>query len=354
MTDSRLHDAGASVTDSVRQFRRLARLASADPLRLLPLDPLARLASLSAPVTAFIDIAPFERLRLTVAAPEAASRRTARGRLQHFIGGDTAVRPKPAPVTSASSREAATGNAAPAAARQVTSPPPASHVPSGPELLRHEAGSVTTLAERRAALRRRGNVDSGSPSPPTASGVTHARAGTGSGHTQFADARDIHAQGHRQRTEEEADLLRQLAAVPFEPTAIDREDMSGPVDAPIVPDDVHRAVRQPLPIDERQAASRRNDDTFAPAAVAPFGVPAADETSRSAARGGPADLSPSAAAEGPSPHLPGLAPHVARTTPPADANAAPQRLASDAKSEVDLADALFETLYRDGVDLSWP
>jgi hypothetical protein len=352
MHDPRKQDEVASLTQSVRQFRRAARLAAADPLRLLALDPLTRLASLSAPIAALIDIAPFERLRQTVAAPEAASRRTARGRLQHFIGGDAAVRTRPAPVASASSHEAATGHAAPAAARQVTSPP-ASHVPSGPERLRREAGSVTTLAERRAALRR-GNVESRSPSRPTSGGVAQAEARTGSGHTPFAEAREIQTHGHRQRTDEEADLLRQLAAVPFEPAAIDREDASAPIDVPFGLDDLHGAARQPWSIDERQAASRRNDDTFAPAAAAPFGVPPADEASPSAARRGRADLSPSAAAEDPSPHFPGLSPTVAQTTPPADADATRRRRASDPKSEVDLADALFETLYRDGVDRSWP
>jgi hypothetical protein len=40
--------------------------------------------------------------------------------------------------------------------------------------------------------------------------------------------------------------------------------------------------------------------------------------------------------------------------PQADANAGTQPRASEPTTELELADALFETLYREGVDLSWP
>ena len=68
MDEPRQHGAGGSVTDCVRQFRRLSRRAAADPLRLLPLDALTQLASLSAPVTDLLNLAPFERLRDAAAA----------------------------------------------------------------------------------------------------------------------------------------------------------------------------------------------------------------------------------------------------------------------------------------------
>jgi hypothetical protein len=40
--------------------------------------------------------------------------------------------------------------------------------------------------------------------------------------------------------------------------------------------------------------------------------------------------------------------------PQADANAGKRPPAWEPTTELELADALFETLYREGVDLSWP
>ena len=67
-------DTNASLTPLVRQFTRLARLAAADPLRLLPLARLTQLAALGAPIAALLDVAPFERLREALAGPAAARR----------------------------------------------------------------------------------------------------------------------------------------------------------------------------------------------------------------------------------------------------------------------------------------
>ena len=65
---------------SCASSRRLARLAAADPLRLLPPDPLTRLAALGAPVAALLDVAPFERLREAMAGPAGCTARQCRTR----------------------------------------------------------------------------------------------------------------------------------------------------------------------------------------------------------------------------------------------------------------------------------
>src|SRR5574341_266864 len=162
MNEPRQHDAGASLTDCLREFRRAARLAAADPLRLLPLDPLTRLASLSAPITALFDLAPFERLRDAVAAPPVAPHRDApRMGLQPFAGTCYDARTKAAAIVGAAAPEVATKNGAPTVARRAASSSPASHEPSAQQPVRRESVSTTTLAERRAALRR-GSMDAGS------------------------------------------------------------------------------------------------------------------------------------------------------------------------------------------------
>src|SRR5215218_762941 len=158
MDEPRQHDRGASLTRPVRQFRRVARLAAADPLRLMPFDALLQLVTRGAPVADLIDLAPFERLRRAIPAPAPAPRRDLpRMRLQPSAGHDVPVKPKAA--VSALSPQVAARNAAPQRAWQ--------EAPSSPAHVRlaggtdRDAASPTTLAERRAALRRR-TIDGGS------------------------------------------------------------------------------------------------------------------------------------------------------------------------------------------------
>jgi hypothetical protein len=348
MNDSHTQDDGASLTQSVRRFRRAARLAAADPLRLLPPDPLTRLASLSAPIAALIDVAPLERLRETV-GPPAAERRTHRTRLQRFIGGDTAVRPRPA-AAALPSRGGAGSDADPATGGS-KSTRPASHAPPALEPLHHEARPMATLAERRAALRRE-EAEPGSPSRPTPREAVQVPAGAGFGHARFDNRRD--APGLRHRVHEAVDQLPQHANLPFVPASIERGEASGPVDVSSVPDQLRRASHQPLATDQRQAASPRNAGMSPPAAAAPFARQPADDAFRTTGSDGHGDFSPAAGGRGASSHLVSASPESSQATPQGETSPARRRRGSDPSSELDPADALFETLYRDGVDLSWP
>ena len=355
MNDSRQHDAGASLADCVRQFRRLARLASADPLRLLPLDPLTQLAALSAPVTTLIDISPFERLRQTMTAPPAAARRTApRTRLQPFAAIGSGARTTSAAVGGALAPEVATGHAAPTAARQAPSSSAPSHAPSAQEPLRREAASTASLAERRAALRR-GNVDAGSPSRSTSRPVAQGEATTGVRTTPANEARAINVPVSREHIDEGiSDPARQLTRVSFEPVLFDRDRMESAPDEPFAPAAMDRATHHASLIDEQQSASRPIDRPGAPGALVPFEIPAGSDVPAAAARSGSSDPGPSAVAHAPASRLAELVPPGARATPQAEAGAARRPRASEPTSEFELADAVFEALYRDGVDVSWP
>lgn len=356
MNDSRQHDAGASLADCVRQFRRLARLASADPLRLLPLDPLTPLAALSAPVTALIDIAPFERLRQTVTAPPAASRRTApRTRLQPFAAIGSGARTTSAAGAGALAPEVSTGRAAPTAARQLLPSSSApSHVPSAQEPLRREAASPASLAERRAAFRR-GNVGAGSPSRSTSRPAAQGEATTGVRTTPSNEARAINVPVPREHIDgESSDPARRLTPVFFEPVLSDRDHMESTPDEPFAPAALDRATHYATLIDEQRSASRPIDRPGAPGALVPFEMPAGSDLPAAAARSGPGDPGPSAVAHAPASRGAELVPPGARTTPQAEAGAVRRLRASEPTSEFELADALFEALYRDGVDVSWP
>src|SRR6266536_5259005 len=93
MNDPGEHNDGG-LTRSVRQFRRIARLAGVDPLRLLPPDPLIHLASLGAPMAALIDVAPFERLREALAAAEPARSNASPARTRPLVPNATVRRPQ--------------------------------------------------------------------------------------------------------------------------------------------------------------------------------------------------------------------------------------------------------------------
>src|SRR5262245_13978151 len=92
MDESR-DNAESALTPFVRQFRRLARMAAADPLRLMPPDPLVRIASLSAPFAELMAFAPVERLRSALQTPAPQSRTAATRARVHELPGRT-VRPK--------------------------------------------------------------------------------------------------------------------------------------------------------------------------------------------------------------------------------------------------------------------
>ena len=68
---------------------------------------------------------------------------------------------------------------------------------------------------------------------------------------------------------------------------------------------------------------------------------------------GPSHPGPSLIAHAPSSPFAGPWPQAARTPHP-DAATAPRRRGWESRGEPGLADALFDALYRDGVDLPWP
>ena len=114
---------------------------------------------------------------------------------------------------------------------------------------------------------------------------------------------------------------------------------------------LHEGAHEPAPIDQRGIAAGQSDVVFPPAGPASVDEPvdAGHQSTLHHARMDREASAPSAVG------LPrsGTLPLVARAMPQADANAGKQPRASEPTTE-QLADALFETLYREGVDLSWP
>ena len=341
MTEPRRHAAATPLTDCVRRFRRVARLAAADPLRLLPPDALADLVSLSAPIVALIDLAPFERLRALAAAPPAAPRRDGpRMRLQPVSGTRKDPRTTPAAVSSAPAPAADPGNAAVVSRQRSTEEPPRREAP------------LATLAERRAALRR-GNIGGGADQPPlTAHFAPQADPTTGARGTPGNHAREVEIRARQHIRQQTANLPAQVTPVALGPVLVDRDETDSTPDEPFAPAP-DRALREPPFTDDRRAAS----PSIAWLGAAPS-FPALDATGSSevpgpAVRNHRNDPGLSALAAEPSVHLaalsvPGVRPSGNEVRP-----AAWPRV-GEAIDEPELADALFETLYRDGVDLTWP
>lgn len=339
MDEPRQNDAGASLTDSVRQFRRVARLAAADPLRLLPPDDvLTQLASLSASVAELIDLAPFERLRDAAAPPASAARREAppRMRPQPFPATGNDARTKRAPAEAALAPEPAAKGVGPAAAPHTAS---AGHLQSIEERPKRENASTSTLAERRAELRRR-TMDAGSPSRSAAPDMAGPEATAGSRNTSPNEPREIAIPARRRGNDDIRDPARQSTRAPLAPVMFGLDDMASVPNEPPAPSPVDRSTR-PTMFTEQSAAS------------SPIDLPSAPKTLTTTTRAGANDIGRSPSVQASSSSGPALVPLDPRMPTP-DAGLVQRPHKWELPSEPELADALFEALYRDGVDQTWP
>ena len=131
MAEQRNQDSNESVTDQVAAFRRAARLADANPLRLLPTGALSVLQTLSAPFTDLINATPVTRLSEALAT-QAATGNTARTSVTSSVGNGIGQR-------AAQTRAKPTNGALDARIAKATRPT--------------TAAADTTLAQRRAQVR---------------------------------------------------------------------------------------------------------------------------------------------------------------------------------------------------------
>jgi hypothetical protein len=336
-------DRGA-LTPIVGRFRRLARLAATDPLRVLPVDPVTRLAWLGAPVEALIAVAPFERLRQAVASatPDVRQAR-ARGRARPPAGEARGGRPSASPPPAGSLSRAVKAREAVRPTHDPVEAPPRIDAARAHEERRQRAPSsgAATLAERRAAARR-ASAPVGTPSERAPSAAPASAAGGRPGHS----SRSLPGAGPAGPGESVAGtmpapsprawpaLLAELRAEPHDDDGWSGADGSGTA-AALAGDGVDRADRR---------ASARTDvengavDHRPPTATAPVRRGLAPSLDR---RTGP----PTAA---------GRPSSTGRTESLAESAGAGRRGAGGHCGRFELADDLFEALYRDGVDLSWP
>ena len=131
MAEQRNQDSNESVTDQVAAFRRAARLADANPLRLLPTGALSVLQTLSAPFTDLINATPVTRLSEAI-AKQTATGNAARTRVTSSVDNGIG---QPAAQTRAKPTNGALDVSIAKATRPTT------------------AAADTTLAQRRAQVR---------------------------------------------------------------------------------------------------------------------------------------------------------------------------------------------------------
>jgi hypothetical protein len=331
-------DDARTLTRLVGRFRRLARLAAADPLRGLPADPVTALAVLGAPVTALITFAPLERLRQALAPPaHAAAAGVGRGRLRPLGDRAAAARsggsPAPAgrPARPVSPPDALATARRPVQART-------SEAQTGPARGRRDAPSIAILGQRRAAARRAAAATGTPPSraleapPPTAAAPGASRA---------------------TRPFPEAEVARREpdATAPVAPTtwpALLRQLLEAAHHDPPRAWNVLPPAASGGELDPADGAPASRVDV-APSSAAGLERGALDGSPRSAA----------GALVTPSPPRPVSAPVAGD---PAAVRAGSRRGGDAARSPrssgdgagLGPADELFESLYREGVDLTWP
>ena len=369
MTSAREHD--IILRRLVTQFRRLARRVSGDPSTLVPRDPAAALLALGVPVEALLLLEPLDRLRgeLPAAPPDDAaaapldgsvrSVATANRRAPAARSAPMATTPhRPALIRNDVARGIPENEGAPSAAPSPAAnaaPSPAALPPRARQSVASEASAppaprakaVATLAERRAAARRGAGVARerapASKHPLPAAPGSRSPAPRAS-EPNAPDARPLELASEPRVASQGVRAVS--AAAPSEPRA------GRPAELPIR---AHRAGTPRVSV----AAPPSTPDR---APGLPDRVPArgAPREALRQALGTPVPASSpsdvSAPGSGPSGAVNrALAPHEARARSSERGAAAPDGVRGrpeDAACE--LADELFEALYRGGVDLAWP
>jgi hypothetical protein len=351
-----------ALTRFVGQFRRCARLAAADPLRLLPPDPTVRARSLAAAVAALIEVAPFEPLRRTIASAAPDGRAdVVRARVQPFAQGARRARPQAAPDVSGRAAHASAARAAGTPASRHSAPlPQVAGARATHEHARSDTSSPSTLAERRRALRRDARLGSTTAPSPLAAALAAVAAtttpdvvprrpagsSTSRAAVRVADAtpapHQLRAEASRRRLLPPSAALAAVRASASEAAPAEdasrhiSEDAAGLVGAGAAtagaPGVAAIGMATRAPFDE-DAALHEQRNTVAASRVWP----------------------PPAVADGASPDgalAPSLPPRRGESL--ADVDPIRRSRSADRDARLGFADDLFEVLYREGVDLSWP
>lgn len=335
------HDDASALTRLVGQFRRLARLAAADPLRLLAAGPAQPLQSLSASVASLIAFAPFERLAEAVATPNPqAAAQAARPRNQSLAMGGTA-RAARGNVALAftdggphtlQSRAIDGPGATNSQSRTDKSPTSARNTP-----LRASASAGLTLAERRVLARRQTSNAIASASAPSARPVALPTAD----HTVASIGALLRAATNTTKangpTTASASAAPRVAPTDLEAkNARDPAPLSAAAGKPLLPSgvaDLLAAIRAAVVADTPPVSPL-------PRAVVAGAAPGIAGLLTGAAQ--------AAGRSVPAPNTP-----TPRGSTDTDQAVRTDR-ATRPDSPASVTDKLFETLYRSGVDLSWP
>ena len=344
MVEQRENDDG--VTPLVRAFRRIARLAAADPLRLLAADPMVLMNALGAPVEALIGIAPFERLRSAVATPAADTRRDST---------PARVQPLPLPLarTSAATRPGAIqalgqtvsraiAPARDAGLRLARSDTNARRSSDAAESLERRSSRPATLAQRRATLRRTLNANAALQVSPAASAAFASSASSAQGTPPPA------ANAVAGMIATGVGSALRAALLGFAPRASSGTDLAASVGPGAQAAGTSAAAGAVTVVAQGVVDA-------AVAAVSASGM--APELATAQTRQATTSSASGAATSRNSP-----VPGQATSTPSLDSRAGTQGFAAASQSQghppavsgFDFADDLFEALYRSGVDLSWP
>jgi len=344
MTDQSEQDDGA-VTRAVAQFRRLARLAGADPLRLLPPDPLTGLVSLGAPVAALIDLTPLERLRDALATAATTPAETVRARVQPLVPGSK-VRPNaPPPLAERTPRRATQRDTSLSRAAQAAVAALAGDVRVQEDRERGNTTSPGALAERRRALRRSLPQREGStPQSLAAAALATARAGQPADPPRLLEHERVHRAG------EDVSDVDAAPTAPQTPSETEQRAEVGK-GRTFLGEGLRAALKN---LDAVEATPRPADTPLTPEATT---APAPDTKSESqAGRTIGAGLKGAADVLAPSP-APRPVPEVGSPRPTSTdspAESARGRRPRAAQAGLEITDELFEALYRSGVDQSWP
>jgi hypothetical protein len=350
----------------VAQFRRLARRVAGDPSALVPRDPAAALLACAVPVEALLQFNPLERLRASspaalgddpgTPAVEPPARRLGAPSPRSATGRSTptGIGPRPALVRTPGALDAPDPQRqSPAAAGAARAQlPPSADAPA--ERREPRARAITTLAERRAAVRRGSNAHGQAPlsshtlpstqaSPSSPSGASAAGARTDDGGTPARAPRSQAPTAEREVASRPAPAAVGRAAAP--------RGASPPAELPIRSSALG-APRHPAARVGRAAAtdaaelSRCELERSAPRAAYGDTTPAPPpERGLGDARA----ALPSGATGAGQPPLGARLPRHERGA--ADFDAVRSRAEG---ARCDPADEFFEALYRGGVDLAWP
>ena len=219
------------------------------------------------------------------------------------------------------------------------------------EPLLRNAAPATSLADRRAALRRRTSDAASSPAAAVPLVTQEAVVAGQRSISWIAPEIGLAARDRKVLSEEVDDQPRRLTSMPFDSITLDSGSVAHGSSDRLASAALDQATARGRFSDGAQTAPAPVDRSSVSTPPMAVDLPAERDLAAASLRHGPSETRSAALPRARSSPVAGWWPETARIS---QAGLGVRRRALEPEGDSDLVDSLFETLYREGVDLPWP